>query len=203
VLRYHYLIYKIQRQASRGKLSGVDAISYAGQLAEHLDSATTAGRMVAELFDNESPQIRHIALNAIRRAHRYDAIGLSAAVARRLLDSEPSVRRDAVVMARDGQLDGGELRTALRVVAGDVQLPQDAERSRQNPTDTTLAVQVQAREWLDELIARTAAAEVAALSEANSLGMVAGQAYNSDSVGQEAVELEAMRQEAAKRRAKG
>jgi len=200
MLRYQFLLFKLKRLLGRGEIPAVEEVSLAGQLAEMLDGPDMTDRVIADLFDHEHPQIRHIAMRAVRRAHRYDAPALPMGLARRMLETDFPLRQDAVALVKDSGLDTGEIRTALRMVAGDVQLPQDAERSKQNPSDTVLALQVKARELLDVMIAKTAAEEVAALSQDNALGRVAGQAFASGSVAQNAIELEARRNEERNKR---
>src|SRR5437879_2676258 len=80
MLRYHILLFKMNRLAGRNKLSGVEEISLSGQLAEMVDSASTAARVIADLFDHANPQVRRIALNAIRRSRQFSSPELQPAL---------------------------------------------------------------------------------------------------------------------------
>ncbi|UIF86898.1 hypothetical protein [Cupriavidus sp. UYPR2.512] len=181
MLRYHILLFKLNR-LSRNKLSGVEEVSLAGQLAEIIDSADTAARVIADLFDHANPQVRRIALNAIRRARQYSSPELQPALVRRMADAEAVLRHDAVWIVQETRMDGAELRAALRRLAGKVQLPWDAERARANPGDTALAAQVRARMALDKLLEKSAAQRNQALA-AMTLGATPEQPYAEGTVG--------------------
>ncbi|WP_316148661.1 hypothetical protein [Cupriavidus sp. BIC8F] len=181
MLRYHILLFKLNR-LSRNKLSGVEEVSLAGQLAEMVDSADTAARVIADLFDHANPQVRRIALNAIRRARQFSSPELQPALVRRMADAEAVLRHDAVWIVQETRMDGAELRAALRRLAGKVQLPWDAERARANPGDTALAAQVRARMALDKLLEKSAAQRNQALA-AMTLGGTPDQTYAEGTVG--------------------
>ncbi|QQX85117.1 hypothetical protein JJQ59_03925 [Cupriavidus necator] len=181
MLRYHILLFKLNR-LSRNKLSGVEEVSLAGQLAEMVDSADTAARVIADLFDHANPQVRRIALNAIRRARQFSSPELQPALVRRMADAEAVLRHDAVWIVQETRMDGAELRAALRRLAGKVQLPWDAERARANPGDTALAAQVRARMALDKLLEKSAAQRNQALA-AMTLGGTPDQPYAEGTVG--------------------
>lgn len=182
MLRYHILLFKMNRMVSRNKLSGVEEVSLAGQLAEMLDTQESAERVVSDLFDHANPQVRRIALSAIRRSRRFAAPSLAAALVRRMADAEPQLRHDAVWIVQESKMDGAELRAALRRLAGKVQMPWAAERARANPSDLTLQAQVRARQTLDKLLEKSAAERNIALA-ATVLGVVAGQPYADGTVG--------------------
>ncbi|RWA51179.1 hypothetical protein AU476_24795 [Cupriavidus sp. UYMSc13B] len=181
MLRYHILLFKLNR-LSRNKLSGVEEVSLAGQLAEMVDSADTAARVIADLFDHANPQVRRIALNAIRRARQFSSPELQPALVHRMADTEAVLRHDAVWIVQETRMDGAELRAALRRLAGKVQLPWDAERARANPGDTALAAQVRARMALDKLLEKSAAQRNQALA-AMTLGGTPDQPYAEGTVG--------------------
>jgi hypothetical protein len=181
MLRYHILLFKLNR-LSRNKLSGVEEVSLAGQLAELIDSADTAARVTADLFDHANPQVRRIALNAVRRARQFSAPELKPALVRRMADAEAALRHDAVWIVQEANIDGAEPRAALRRLAGKVRLPWDADRARANPGDTGLAAQVRARMALDKLLEKSAAERNQALA-AMSLGATRDQPYAEGTVG--------------------
>lgn len=184
MLRYRMLLFKMSRLVSKNKLSGVEAITFAGQFSELMASQEDVERLVADLFDHENPQVRRIGLNAIRRARQFGGPALLPALLRRLSDPEPWLRHDAVWVVQEGGLDGAELRAALRRLAGSVQLPHDAVRARANPTDAPLHAQVRARQALDTLIIKSAAEQNAALAAGGQLGAVAEQQpYASGTIG--------------------
>ncbi|MBP0622244.1 hypothetical protein [Cupriavidus consociatus] len=182
MLRYHILLFKLNRLVNRNTLSGVEEISLAGQLAEMIESADTAARIIDDLADHANPQARRIALNAIRRARQFTSPGLQPALVRRMADAEAAVRHDAVWIVQETRMDGAELRAALRRLAGKVRLPWDAERARANPGDTALAAQVRARMALDKLLEKSAAERNQALA-AMALGTVGNQPYAEGTVG--------------------
>ena len=182
MLRYHILLFKLNRLVSRNTLSGVEEISLAGQLAEMIGSADTAARIIDDLADHANPQVRRIALNAIRRGRQFTSPSLQPALIRRMADAEAAVRHDAVWIVQESRMDGAELRAALRRLAGKVRLPWDAERARANPGDTTLAAQVRARMALDKLLEKSAAERNQALA-AMALGTVGDQSYAEGTVG--------------------
>ncbi|SOY87062.1 conserved hypothetical protein [Cupriavidus taiwanensis] len=181
MLRYHILLFKLNR-LSRNKLSGVEEVSLAGQLAEMIGAADAAARVIDDLFDHANPQVRRIALNAIRRARQFSAPALQPALVRRMADAEAAVRHDAVWIVQETRMDSAELRAALRRLAGKVQLPWDAERARANPGDTALAAQVRARMALDKLLEKSAAERNQALA-AMALGSTSDQPYAEGTVG--------------------
>ncbi|MBP0629476.1 hypothetical protein [Cupriavidus sp. AcVe19-1a] len=182
MLRYHILLFKLNRLVNRNTLSGVEEISLAGQLAEMIESAATAARIIDDLADHANPQVRRIALNAIRRARQFTSPGLQPALVRRMADAEAAVRHDAVWIVQETRMDGAELRAALRRLAGKVRLPWDAERARANPGDTALAAQVRARMALDRLLEKSAAERNQALA-AMALGTIGDQPYAEGTVG--------------------
>nr|WP_115706567.1 hypothetical protein [Cupriavidus taiwanensis] len=181
MLRYHILLFKLNR-LSRTRLSGVEEVSLAGQLAEMIGSTDTATRVIDDLFDHANPQVRRIALNAVRRARQFSVPALQPALVRRMADAEAAVRHDAVWIVQETRMDGAELRAALRRLAGKVQLPWDAERARANPGDTALAAQVRARMALDKLLEKSAAERNQALA-AMALGSASEQPYAEGAVG--------------------
>ncbi len=174
-------MFKLNR-LSRNKLSGMEEVSLAGQFAEMIDSAETAARVIADLFDHANPQVRRIALNALRRARQLSLPELQPALVRRVADAEAVVRHDAVWIVQETGMDGAELRAALRRLAGKVRLPWDAERARANPGDTALAAQVRARMALDKLLEKSAAERNQALA-AMALGGTSDQPYAEGTVG--------------------
>ncbi|MEM5428922.1 hypothetical protein [Cupriavidus oxalaticus] len=182
MLRYHILLFKLNRLVSRNTLSGVEEISLAGQLAEMIESADTAGRIIDDLADHANAQVRRIALNAIRRARQFTSPALQPSLVRRMADAEAAVRHDAVWIVQEARMDGAELRAALRRLAGKVRLPWDAERARANSGDTALAAQVRARMALDKLLEKSAAERNLALA-AMALGTVGKQPYAEGTVG--------------------
>lgn len=184
MLRYRMLMFKMSRLVSKNKLSGVEEISLAGQFAEMIDSQETADRVITDLVDHENPQVRRIGLAAIRRSHRFGGQMLMPALLRRMVDVEGWLRHDAVWIAQEANMDGAELRAALRRVAGNVRLPNDAVRARANPADGPLHAAVRARQYLDVLIAKSAAAHNAALAAGGGLpGATDGRPYAQGSVG--------------------
>ncbi|CAG9179464.1 hypothetical protein [Cupriavidus pampae] len=184
MLRYRMLLFKTSRLAAKNKLSNVEEISLAGQFAELMESQDDADRVITDLIDSDNPQMRRIGLHAIRRGRRFGGRLLMPALLRRLQDPEGWLRHDAVWIAQEAALDGGELRAALRRVAGGVQLPQDAVRARANPGDGMLHAAVRARQVLDVLIAKSAAETNAALAAGGGLaGATDGKPYAQDSVG--------------------
>ncbi|MFJ4288616.1 hypothetical protein ACIP1U_02330 [Cupriavidus sp. NPDC089707] len=182
MLRYHILLFKLNRLVNRNTLSGVEEISLAGQLAEMIESADTAARIIDDLADHANPQVRRIALNAVRRGRQFTSPNLQPALVRRMADVEAAVRHDAVWIVQETRMDGAELRAALRRLAGKVQLPWDAERARANPGDTALSAQVRARMALDKLLEKSAAERNQALA-AMALGTVGDQPYAEGTVG--------------------
>ncbi|MNN21347.1 hypothetical protein D3C81_1346650 [compost metagenome] len=160
----------------------MEEISLAGQLAEMIESAATAARLIDDLADHANPQVRRIALNAIRRGRQFTSPDLQPALVRRMADAEAAVRHDAVWIVQETRMDGAELRAALRRLAGKVRLPWDAERARANPGDTALAAQVRARMALDKLLEKSAAERNQALA-AMALGTVGDQPYAEGTVG--------------------
>lgn len=184
MLRYRMLLFKMSRLASKNKLSGVEEISLAGQFSEMIGSQEEADRLIEDLVDHENPQVRRIGLSAIRRTRRFGGRLLMPALLRRLADVEGWLRHDAVWIVQEGQLDGAELRAALRRVAGNVRLPQDAVRAKANPADGPLHAAVRARQALDVLIKKSAEAHNAALAAGGGLpGGTDGQPYAQGSVG--------------------
>jgi len=184
MLRYRMLMFKLNRLVSKNRLSGVEEISLAGQFAELVESQEEADRIIADLVDHVNPQVRRIGLAAIRRTRRFGGRMLMPALLRRLADVEGWLRHDAVWIVQEGALDGAELRAALRRVAGNVRLPQDAVRARANPADGPLHAAVRARQALDVLIEKSAAAHNAALAAGGGLaGATDGKPYAQDSVG--------------------
>ena len=199
MLKYHFLVFKLNRLVGKGKLSSVEEVSLAGQLAEMIDSPDAAQRVLADLADHANPQIRRITINAIRRSHQLGAPGLPAVLLRRMADAEPLLRHDAVGIVLDNKMDGAELRAALRRLAGKVQLPRDADRARANPSDAGLAAQVRARLALDKLLEKSAAERNAALA-AGALEIGKGQPYAEGTVGHKGLVQRALRRKQAGRR---
>lgn len=199
MLRYHILLFKLNRLVNRNTLSGVEEISLAGQLAEMIESADTAARIIDDLADHTNPQVRRIALNAIRRGRQYAPANLPPALVRRMADAEAAVRHDAVWIVQETRMDGAELRAALRRLAGKVQLPRDAERARANPGDTALAAQVRARMALDKLLEKSAAERNQALA-AMALGAVGDLPYAVGTVGHKGLVQRALIRRQAGRR---
>jgi len=177
LLSYHMLLFRMSRLTGRGRMTAVDEIALAGQLAEMMHRPHVTERVVDELMGHEHPQVRRIAMNAVRRARCFDYPGLPVALLRRLADQEPWLRHDAAWVIAEGGFDGAELRAALRRLAGGLQLPRDAERARSFPNDAPLQAQVRARQALDALLKKSAA-------EANSrLGLSPTAGYASGTVG--------------------
>ncbi|MBY4895563.1 hypothetical protein K6V06_00950 [Cupriavidus sp. AU9028] len=160
------LMFKMSRLAGQDKLTAVQEIGFATELAELVQKEGLAERVVQELFDDAHPQIRRIAVNAIRRTGQFEVNGLQGALLRRLSDPEPWVRHDAAWVIQEAKMDGGLLRAGLRRLAGSVQLPQDAVRAKENPTDGLLQAQVRARQILDAMLKKDAEAALAALRAA-------------------------------------
>ncbi|AZG12322.1 MULTISPECIES: hypothetical protein [Cupriavidus] len=184
MLRYRMLMFKLNRLASKNKLNGVEEISLAGQFAELIASQEEADQVITDLFEHENPHVRRIGLAAIRRTRRYGGRLLQPALLRRMMDVEGWIRHDAVWIVQEADLDGAEVRAALRRIAANVRLPQDAVRAKQNPADGMLHAAVRARQYLDVLIARSAAAHNAALAAGGGLaGATDGKPYAQDSVG--------------------
>lgn len=184
-IRYRMLMYRMSRLAGQNNMTSVQEIGFATELAELVVKEGLAERVVADLFDHEDAQIRRIAVNAIRRTGRYDVPGLQAALIRRLADAEPWVRHDAAWVMQDSRMDGGLLRAALRRLAGNVQLPQDAVRAKSAPGDALLQAQVRARQTLDALLKKDAQAALAALrASLATFSALNKEPYNSGTVGQ-------------------
>lgn len=165
-LRYRMLMFKMSRLAGQDKLTAVQEIGFASELAELVQKEGLAERVVQELFDDPHPQIRRIGINAIRRTAHYEVDGLQSALLRRLSDVEPWVRHDAVWVIQEAKMDGGLLRAGLWRLAGSTQLPQDAVRAKETPTDGLLQAQVRARQILDEMLKKDAQAALAAVRAA-------------------------------------
>ena len=138
MLRYRMLMFKLNRLASKNKLNGVEEISLAGQFAELIASQEEADQVITDLFEHENPHVRRIGLAAIRRTRRYGGRLLQPALLRRMMDVEGWIRHDAVWIVQEADLDGAEVRAALRRIAANVRLPQDAVRAKQNPADGML-----------------------------------------------------------------
>ena len=184
MLRYRMLMFKLNRLASKNKLNGVEEISLAGQFAELIESQEEADQVIADLFEHENAHVRRIGLAAIRRTRRYGGRLLQPALLRRMIDTEGWIRHDAVWIVQEADMDGAEVRASLRRIAANVRLPQDAVRAKQNPADGMLHAAVRARQYLDVLIARSAAAHNAALAAGGGLaGATDGKPYAQDSVG--------------------
>ena len=184
MLRYRMLMFKLNRLASKNKLNGVEEISLAGQFAELIESQEEADQVITDLFEHENAHVRRIGLAAIRRSRRYGGRLLQAALLRRMIDVEGWIRHDAVWIVQEADMDGAEVRASLRRIAANVKLPQDAVRAKQNPADGMLHAAVRARQYLDVLIARSAAAHNAALAAGGGLaGATDGKPYAQDSVG--------------------
>lgn len=184
MLRYRMLLFKASRLAAKNKMSNVEEVSLAGQFAELLESQDDADRLITDLVDNENAHLRRIGLHAIRRARRFGGRVLMPALLRRLADTEGWLRHDAVWIVQEAKLDGGELRAGLRRLAGNIQLPQDAVRARDNPGDANLQAAVRARQALDVLIQKSAAEHNAALAAGGGLaGATDGKPYAQGSVG--------------------
>ncbi|MCA3186858.1 MULTISPECIES: hypothetical protein [unclassified Cupriavidus] len=184
MLRYRMLMFKLNRLASKNKLNGVEEISLAGQFAELIESQEDADQVITDLFEHENAHVRRIGLAAIRRTRRYGGRLLQPALLRRMIDVEGWIRHDAVWIVQEADMDGAEVRASLRRIAANVRLPQDAVRAKQNPADGMLHAAVRARQYLDVLIARSAAAHNAALAAGGGLaGATDGKPYAQDSVG--------------------
>lgn len=184
MLRYRMLMFKLNRLASKNKLNGVEEISLAGQFAELIESQEEADQVITDLFEHENAHVRRIGLAAIRRTRRYGGRLLQPALLRRMIDTEGWIRHDAVWIVQEADMDGAEVRACLRRIAANVRLPQDAVRAKQNPADGMLHAAVRARQYLDVLIARSAAAHNAALAAGGGLaGATDGKPYAQDSVG--------------------
>ena len=167
-LRYRMLVFKLNRLNPQDRVSAVEEIALAGQLAEQLEKPGMVERVVADLFDHDNSHVRRIALNAVRRAHGYLQTDISLALLRKLRDPEPWLRHDAAWILHEAGLDSPHIRAALRQLAGPVMLPYDQARARANPSDAMLHAQVRARQALDVLLARqTAGAVVAKLPYAD------------------------------------
>ncbi|AOY93998.1 hypothetical protein BKK79_05930 [Cupriavidus sp. USMAA2-4] len=194
MLSYRMLLFKISRLTGRNRMTAVDEIALAGQLAEMMHRPHAAERVVADLMDHEHAQVRRVALNAVRRARCFACPNLLPALLRRLADAEPWLRHDAAWVVAEGQFDGAELRAALRRLAGRTQLPQDAARARAFPDDALLQAQVKARTALDALLKKSAA-------EANRrLGLAGAAGYAKGTVGHNnMVRRETNRRTAARR----
>ncbi|WP_291456638.1 hypothetical protein [Cupriavidus sp.] len=178
------LMFKLNRLASKNKLNGVEEISLAGQFAELIESQEDADQVITDLFEHENAHVRRIGLAAIRRTRRYGGRLLQPALLRRMIDVEGWIRHDAVWIVQEADMDGAEVRASLRRIAANVRLPQDAVRAKQNPADGMLHAAVRARQYLDVLIARSAAAHNAALAAGGGLaGATDGKPYAQDSVG--------------------
>lgn len=161
-LRYRMLVFKLSRMSAQERISAVDEIALAGQLAEMIDKPGMVERLVADLFDHGNGHVRRIALNAVRRAHGYRQADLRQALLRKLRDPEPWLRHDAAWVLHESKMDSPEIRAMLRQLAGPVQLPYDLTRARANPSDALLQAQVRARQALDELLAKHTANGVVA-----------------------------------------
>ncbi len=184
-IRYRMLVFKMSRLASQNKLTAVQEIGFATELAELVVKEGIAERVVQELFDDEHAQLRRIAINAIRRTGRFDVPGLQSALLRRLSDAEPWLRHDAVWVMQEAAMDGGLVRAGLRRLAGTVQLPQDAVRAKSNPGDALLQAQVRARQALDALLKKDAQAALAALrATLATFAALNQEPYGSGTVGQ-------------------
>ncbi len=184
MLRYRMLMFKLNRLAGKDKLNSVEEISLAGQFTELIESQQDADRVITDLFDHDNAHVRRIGLSAIRRSRRYGPRLLLPALLRRMADTEGWLRHDAVWILQEASMDGAELRAALRRVAGNVRLPQDAVRAKANPGDAHLHASVRARQYLDVLIAKSAAAHNDALAAGGGLaGATDGKPYAQDSVG--------------------
>ncbi|MEN7530878.1 MULTISPECIES: hypothetical protein [unclassified Cupriavidus] len=184
MLRYRMLMFKLNRLANKNKLNAVDEVSLAGQFTELIESQEDADRVIEDLFEHENPHVRRIGLSAIRRTRRHGGRLLPAALLKRMADVEGWIRHDAIWIVQEATMDGAELRAALRRVAGNVKLPQDAVRAKQNPADGHLNAAVRARQYLDVLIAKSAAAHNEALAAGGGLaGATDGKPYAQDSVG--------------------
>ncbi|KAI3592677.1 hypothetical protein D9X30_2414 [Cupriavidus sp. U2] len=184
MLRYRMLMFKLNRLANKNKLNGVEEISLAGQFAELIESQEEADQVITDLFEHENAHVRRIGLAAIRRSRRYGGRLLQAALLRRMIDVEGWIRHDAVWIVQEADMDGAEVRASLRRIAANVKLPQDAVRAKQNPADGMLHAAVRARQYLDVLIARSAAAHNEALAAGGGLaGATDGKPYAQDSVG--------------------
>lgn len=184
-IRYRMLVFKMSRLASQNKLTAVQEIGFATELAELVVKEGIAERVVLELFDDQHPQLRRIAINAIRRTGRFDVPGLQSALLRRLTDPEPWLRHDAVWVMQEAAMDGGLVRAGLRRLAGSVQLPQDAVRAKSNPGDALLQAQVRARQALDALLKKDAQAALAALrATLATFAALNQEPYGSGTVGQ-------------------
>ncbi|QOT77332.1 hypothetical protein [Cupriavidus basilensis] len=161
-LRYRMLVFKLNRVTRHDRISAVEEIALAGQLAEQLEKPGMVERLVADLFDHENSHVRRIALNAVRRAHGYRQADISLALLRKLGDPEPWLRHDAAWVLHEAGLDSPHIRAALRQLAGPVMLPYDLNRAKANPTDALLHAQVRARQALDVLLARQTAGKAVA-----------------------------------------
>ncbi|MDF3836519.1 hypothetical protein P3W85_26720 [Cupriavidus basilensis] len=156
------LVFKLNRMSRQDRISAVEEIALAGQLAEQLEKPGMVERLVADLFDHENAHVRRIALNAVRRAHGYRQTDLTQALLRKLLDPDPWLRHDAAWILHEADLDSPQIRAMLRQLAGPVMLPYDQARARANPSDALLQAQVRARQTLDVLLARQTAKGVVA-----------------------------------------
>ena len=151
LLSYRMLLFKISRLTGRNRMTAVDEIALAGQLAEMMHRPHAAERVVADLMDHEHA-VRRVALNAVRA--RCFACLTCCRPCCAAADAEPWLRHDAawVVAEASSTAPNSVPRCAHgrpdAVAAG---------RGARAPDDALLQARVKARTALDALLKKSAA----------------------------------------------
>jgi len=129
----------------------IDEIRLSVEFTELPNQPKVINRLISELFDYDNMHVRRIAVNACRRSEHFDEPGLREALLQRLSDGEGWVRYDAAWAIGDAGYDDVEIRSGLKVAAGNTNLPEDAELLSENPSDADLSARVRAQEVLNKI----------------------------------------------------
>ncbi|PSB56099.1 hypothetical protein [Chamaesiphon polymorphus] len=130
----------------------IEEIRLSVAFAELPDLHNVISRLVQELFEHENMHVRRIAINACRRAQTFDVQGLKEGLTNKLNDPEAWVRYDAAWAIHEAKYDNPLIRELLILNAGNVKLPDDENRVRENPGNSALQAQVKARKTLNALM---------------------------------------------------
>lgn len=134
----------------------IEEIRLSVAFAELPNPEQVVPRLLTELVDHDDMHVRRVGIHACRRIGLFQASGLREAIMRRLSDSNHWVQYDAVWTVQDAGYDGPDVREFLGRLASGVQLPEDEQRLKENPSNAQLAAKVRARVALDSLLAANA-----------------------------------------------
>ncbi len=105
--------------AENDNLADYQVANTARKLTDLPNRERVVVRSLKDLVEHEKPSRRRIGVTVCRVIGRFDVPGLREALLRRLADTNPWVRRDAVTAVGDAGYDGPEVRALLETLVGD------------------------------------------------------------------------------------